>query len=326
MPRIQQIIAINDSSAEVFINDLGISIPISSQRDLFIEFDLEELDKSADLKTVVSAGSITINDGDRNLAIDEALSHLKIESEWSDYEDEGIEILYDGVPTGEKTRVVNFVGDIFKGVYRDTTTGNVDVELKDFIDSTSASNLIVSDNGVPITNKTVGINFVGAGAITYDEDGGVNVNVSTLEFIVLQNTSIVGVNTVTPTAIPFENHIYIDESFIHDSTALSRVYVSRAGTYSIQAQMNLINLVATHGVVRFRIRVNGNEYLDYATSYIYCRKKGSAERSTGAIFVTRSLLEGDYVEIISDQSGFTGDVNTIPNESTMTISFIRSDE
>jgi len=86
MPKIIKILVKNNSGAEVFIDDLGISIPDSSERDLIIEFDLEELNKSEDLQNHVSSGDLIINDGLNDLDIPTALAHLAVESEWSDYE------------------------------------------------------------------------------------------------------------------------------------------------------------------------------------------------------------------------------------------------
>jgi len=155
MPRIKQIIAINNSGVEVFINDLGISIPIASQRDLFKEFNLEELDKSDDLKTHVLAENIIINDGDENITANEALSHLKIESEWSDYADEGVEVQQDGVVIN-KARIINFTGSTVENVTIDSTTGKIDVQLKEFTDSTSGELTFVD----PTTGQTLGASII----------------------------------------------------------------------------------------------------------------------------------------------------------------------
>lgn len=275
MPRVNQILAKNDSSAEVVIADLGISIPVSGQRDLFIEFDLEQLESSNDLKSHILAANIIINDGYVDLSITNALAHLQIESEWSDWE--------------------------------------------------HGANIVIKDNGDVVTSEVIALDFIGAGAISYDSTSGdVQINVATSEFAYVQNQVIQDVNTVTPTAIEWNNQLVIDSGFIHSTTVNNtRVYVNRHGVYHISAHINVVNTVNTEGNVRLRARINGTDFLDFTTAYAYVRKSNTAPNSTVHLICIRELTVNDYVEIMGDRVGFTGVVNTNPNESTFSLEFVR---
>ena len=275
MPYVEIILAINDTTAEVFIDDLGISIPYGESRSLFSEFAIEELHSSNDLKAHILAGNIIINDGSKNLGINDGIAHVSLESEYTDRE--------------------------------------------------AGVQLIIKDNGVPLTTDVVSLDFIGADTISYDTTSGdVQINIATPEFAYVQNQVIQDTNTATPTPIEWNYQLALDSGFIHSTTVNNtRVYVTRNAIYNISAQLNVINTVNTEGNVRLRARVNGIEYLDYTTAYAYVRKKNTAPNSTVPLVCIRELQVNDYVEIVGDRVGFTGTVNTVPNESTFLLEFIR---
>lgn len=73
-----QVIAKNNSRSEQYIYDMGISIKDGQERNLTQQFGEEEIVESDDLKNLISAGTIVINDGSRDLTIPQALDIFNI--------------------------------------------------------------------------------------------------------------------------------------------------------------------------------------------------------------------------------------------------------
>jgi len=78
------IIAINDTTSELFINDLGIGIPASSQIELTELFTKIDISTSTDIDTYVLGGLLTINDGTNDLSIVNGIRHVNFETEYED--------------------------------------------------------------------------------------------------------------------------------------------------------------------------------------------------------------------------------------------------
>lgn len=78
------IIAKNTTGGAIEIEDLGISIPASSQRTLSDLFTKNEIMISKDLDTEVSNGNIVINDGSNDLSVANGLQHVNYETQWED--------------------------------------------------------------------------------------------------------------------------------------------------------------------------------------------------------------------------------------------------
>jgi len=78
------VIAHNNSSTSISINDLGVELLPNETRNLTDYFDYPEITESDDLKNYVSSGDIGINDGTNDLNISDALKHLYFESEHLD--------------------------------------------------------------------------------------------------------------------------------------------------------------------------------------------------------------------------------------------------
>lgn len=79
----------NDSTAAVGIEDLGISIPASDQEELVGAdglFGFSAVASSQDLKSIVGAGTLTINDGTEDLDASDGLKHISFESLYQDQE------------------------------------------------------------------------------------------------------------------------------------------------------------------------------------------------------------------------------------------------
>jgi len=85
------VIAKNNTAGTIDIQDLGISLATAEIINLTNFYKFFELVMSNDLKALVSAGTITINDGTADLNIADGLDHLKVESEYYDLiQDESI--------------------------------------------------------------------------------------------------------------------------------------------------------------------------------------------------------------------------------------------
>lgn len=78
------VIAKNNTAGTISIQDIGISFASAEIINLTTFYKMFELVASTDLKTLVTAGTITINNGTVDLNVSDALNHLKIESEYED--------------------------------------------------------------------------------------------------------------------------------------------------------------------------------------------------------------------------------------------------
>lgn len=80
------IIVKNGGGTSVDIDDLGISIPATSQRTLVQdqvgEFTIDELDASQNLYDLVNAGTLVLNDGSADLSSSDGITHVKIDTDW----------------------------------------------------------------------------------------------------------------------------------------------------------------------------------------------------------------------------------------------------
>jgi len=85
------VIVKNNTATTVDIQDLGISLAAAEIITLTNFYKFFDLVMSANLKTLVSAGTVIINDGVVDLNITDGLDHLKVESEYYDLiQDESI--------------------------------------------------------------------------------------------------------------------------------------------------------------------------------------------------------------------------------------------
>ena len=102
------IIAKNNTSSAIPLDDLGVEVPGSGQRNLTDNFSKNEISASVDLDTFVSSGDITINDGTNDLSITDGLKHINFETEHEDADGiDGVAIYNDGVYIG-KSSSLNF--------------------------------------------------------------------------------------------------------------------------------------------------------------------------------------------------------------------------
>lgn len=85
------IIAKNDSTAEIFIDDLGIGVPAFDEINLTQLFKKDEITESDDLDILVGNQSLVINDGTEDLSISNGLKHINFQTQYEDSFDEAIE-------------------------------------------------------------------------------------------------------------------------------------------------------------------------------------------------------------------------------------------
>ncbi|MCK5603411.1 hypothetical protein KAR91_16115 [Candidatus Pacearchaeota archaeon] len=82
------IIAKNNTSSAIFLDELGAEIPGSGQRDLTATFSLVQIFECESLVTHVTSGDIIINDGTSDLSISDGLDHVYVETKYEDFEEE----------------------------------------------------------------------------------------------------------------------------------------------------------------------------------------------------------------------------------------------
>lgn len=84
------IIAKNTTGSSVLIEDLGIEVDAAGQLDLSELFDFEDISNSDDLKSLVSNGTLIINDGASDLSISDGLDQIYHQTVYEDsFEDGG---------------------------------------------------------------------------------------------------------------------------------------------------------------------------------------------------------------------------------------------
>lgn len=78
------IIAKNNTGSNIFVKDLGVTIPSGSSVNLTEILDIINILQSDNLKTEVNDEDITINDGTYDLPTIEGLKHITIQTEYED--------------------------------------------------------------------------------------------------------------------------------------------------------------------------------------------------------------------------------------------------
>lgn len=88
----------NNTGSNVNIDDMGVTLSSSQVYTATDYFEFVDLTESDDLKTLVSAATITVNDGTTDLSIAKGLEHLEIESVHLDYIQDGDVIISSNLP------------------------------------------------------------------------------------------------------------------------------------------------------------------------------------------------------------------------------------
>jgi len=100
----KDIIAINDTTSDIFLEDLGVTIPASSQVSLHEQFEFSEIANADPLKVEVAAGNIIINNGTSNLSISDALYYIDY---WGKYEYNSEQAFIEGYVYATQTLVAD---------------------------------------------------------------------------------------------------------------------------------------------------------------------------------------------------------------------------
>ncbi len=129
------VIVKNNTGASVFIEDMGIAVPGSSQIIFSDIFDFTDICESADLKTYVGDSTFIINDGVSDLNVSDGLDYISCKSS----SETGPHSIFDHTDVDNPISPINE----YRLVYNEITgkwepnTGNIDTESTDPPDSTS---------------------------------------------------------------------------------------------------------------------------------------------------------------------------------------------
>ncbi len=146
--------------------------------------------------------------------------------------------------------------------------------------------------------------------------------VGLVQVVQVYSSQVTNLNTGTPTAIPFNNEDGIDDLYTHSNvTNNSRITINGDCIVRITYQVNM-NGATGRRQVRTRIRVNGTTYLDRSAARSYGRNAANPYGTNSCSFIW-NFTTNDYIEVMGDEAGDSGIMNTIANEVSLQIELIR---
>lgn len=190
--------------------------------------------------------------------------------------------------------------------------------------------LDVKENNVLVAPNISTINFRGAVDVTNDGNNQASVTISTTlaeeQVIQVGSTSSINVNTVTPTAVPWDVEMFKDvASFVHSNTVNpSRIQVVIGGTYEINYMFSLVNDNNQRKTLRSRLRLNGTNYVPRSACYAFTYSSSDDKATLVSSSFLVDMNAGDYLEIMVNQQTNTGNVNLVPNENLLFVRIMRS--
>lgn len=190
--------------------------------------------------------------------------------------------------------------------------------------------LDVKENNVLVAPNISTINFRGAVDVTNDGNNQASVTISTTlaeeQVIQVGSTSSINVNTVTPTAVPWDVEMFKDDtSFVHSNTVNpSRIQVVIGGTYEINYMFSLVNDNNQRKTLRSRVRLNGTNYVPRSACYAFTYSSSDDKATLVSSSFLVDMNAGDYLEIMVNQQTNTGNVNLVPNENLLFVRIMRS--
>ena len=160
----KDIIAINDTTSDIFLEDLGLTIPASSQEPLHEQFEFSEISNADYLKIQVTAGNIIINDGTENLLVEDALDYINY---WDKYNYRSERTFIDAYRHGSQYLDVD-------DTYKELDISDVIADYKNMsLDGTST--ILIEKAGTYLTNYRVGFYYNGnAATMEYNAIAEVN--------------------------------------------------------------------------------------------------------------------------------------------------------
>jgi len=167
------------------------------------------------------------------------------------------------------------------------------------------------------------INFEGEVDITTDPSSKVNVSVNQSQICQIYNNSGgINVNNTTPVSISFDKQMYKDDIYTHStSTNNSRLYITQNGIYKISYCLNWDGSTSRRTVHSF-MRKNGTTKILLSDSYDYSRNNTDDKGSNTAMFFS-TLNNGDYIELMGEKNGTSGNAIIISDQCWLTIELIR---
>jgi len=154
----KDIIAINDTTADIFLEDLGLTILASSQVSLHEQFEFSEIANADPLKVQVTAGNIIINDGTSNLSIADGLNYIDY---WGKYEYDSEQAYIEGFEREDQYLD-------YDDTYKYLDISNFDVEpLQARLDGTTT--LVIELSGLYSVGYQINFHYFGnANTIQYE--------------------------------------------------------------------------------------------------------------------------------------------------------------
>lgn len=277
------VIAKNNLGSSIDVEDLGITFTSTETLDLTDLYDFVDLTESDDLKSLVSAGSITINDGDSDLSIAKGLEHLEIESVHQDY------IQDVDIGGGEITSIQAYSGVILTTSFQLSNTA--------FTTTTYES--------VEYENDTDVLEWDGGSGITIKEDG--EYRVSTCYFV----------RANTPN---FIDSLY--RIMKNGSTAISSETTLSTYTTEIQQVLVCITVPLVAGdVITTQCRCESGTDADIMGTRFNITKNGGVKGDTGPAGGSTVVIQKDGSQISSstDLINFRGDAVTVTASSSTSV-------
>lgn len=165
----KNIIAVNDTTSDIYLGDLGINVPASSQVSLHEQFEFSEIANADPLKVQVAAGNIIINDGFTNLSIADGLNYIDY---WGKYEYQSEQSFIEAFE-----RVDQFLDE--DDTFKFMDISNLDVDpVNAHLDGTST--IVLEIPGTYFTSYQINCKYTG-NAVTILYTAGAEVNDTDIE-------------------------------------------------------------------------------------------------------------------------------------------------
>lgn len=240
---VSYIILKNNTSGDIFLEDLGIQIDSSASLNLLEFFTKEEVASSNDVLLNVANGNFTVNDGTQDLSISDGIKHVTIQTEWEDLEEVPPHSLDDHLDVPTKPTIGDNVLQCDDGT-------------NSWIVTPPTINSLDDISGVP-TLPTTGDNFLRI------KDGVISWGNSPT------SSSVVQIRRSTQyTDIPLTwTDFYFDQTDIetnsniieHDDSNKDRILIKEDGLYQIGYHFDFDDQVDVRVILNDTLVINGSE-------------------------------------------------------------------
>ena len=124
------------------------------------------------------------------------------------------------------------------------------------------------------------------------------------------------VNTVTPTAIPWDSETHKDSGFTHDNvTNNSRITLDAASWYKISYNVSAETTDAVRSNTFCQVRLNGSTFVPTSSSYSYSRQTTDPNTTNVATFYYETTSLNEYYEVLCSRSGSAANHVAIAGQS-----------